>query len=292
MKSLGEQLRSSRESQGRSLDEISQTTRINRKFLEDLEHDIMPKLPPTYVHAFIKAFAQELGLDPAALLKTLAPPEPQQSGDDAAPEKPRAGGTLRMEPATPRPSKAFGDPQPSGRAEPDEPETRPTGKILVILLVLISLGFAASIFFIRRDRSGDKESAVTESKEKASVAPAVQANPPSAPPGSATASIPQPLPDSLSLEGVASESVWVRMVTDGVRTTEYTFPPSFRMRWKAKKNFLVSLGDGARINFTLNGKALGLPGKAKRPLKDYAISQVTLQRLQAADSKVPPDAGH
>ena len=76
MTSIGEQLRAAREAQGLSLDDIATSTRINRTFLEELERDVTPKLPPTYVHAFIKAFAREVGLDPEKLFASAVPPAP------------------------------------------------------------------------------------------------------------------------------------------------------------------------------------------------------------------------
>ena len=72
MKSVGEQLKAAREAKGLSLNDISQITRINRKYLEEIEQNITPQLPPTYVNAFLKAFAHEVNLDPKVLNESLS----------------------------------------------------------------------------------------------------------------------------------------------------------------------------------------------------------------------------
>ena len=131
MKSVGEQLRSAREAQERSIDDISQATRINKKFLDDLEHDIIPKLPPTYVQAFIRSFAQEVGLDPSLILRSLNPPEPPVA-------------------QTPGPAIAHA----ASKEQTDPEDERPKGQVkrLAVIMILLALAFAVSLFWLRHDR--------------------------------------------------------------------------------------------------------------------------------------------
>ena len=69
MSSLGEQLRLVRESKGISLDYVSDTLKISKRYLEALEEDSFNVLPaPIYVRGFLGNYAKFLGLDPQTIL--------------------------------------------------------------------------------------------------------------------------------------------------------------------------------------------------------------------------------
>lgn len=83
---IGESLRKAREQKCKTLAEIAQVTHISPEHLEAIEREDFTSLPPIYVRLHIRTFAEEVGLDPAALLadyERLCPPvEPVP---DAAP---------------------------------------------------------------------------------------------------------------------------------------------------------------------------------------------------------------
>src|SRR5207247_6088309 len=90
------------------------------------------------------------------------------------------------------------------------------------------------------------------------------------------APVPRPLAaasraDSLTLEAVAAESVWVHLVIDGKDTREYMLSPSHHLRWTAGSSFLISLGNADGISFTLNGQKLGSLGKGNSPVKNTLL---------------------
>ncbi len=86
MKEFGAALRMAREKAGLTLRELYDRTRINPKHLEALEAGNIPGLPQTYVRAFLRDYAREVGLDEEAVLarynelaeqaKGIAPPPP------------------------------------------------------------------------------------------------------------------------------------------------------------------------------------------------------------------------
>ncbi|MBI4810322.1 MAG: DUF4115 domain-containing protein [Ignavibacteriales bacterium] len=86
--------------------------------------------------------------------------------------------------------------------------------------------------------------------------------------------------DTLFLEGVTSESVWVRIIIDGISTNEYMFPPFYRKQWKAKHYFQISLGNGAAVSFTLNNQKLGTLSPVRRPLKNVQITWDTFKKFK------------
>jgi transcriptional regulator with XRE-family HTH domain len=64
----GDRLRSAREAQELSLDEVSVRTRVPKRLLEAIETGDHAMLPaPTYSAGFVKVYAQTVGLDPAEL---------------------------------------------------------------------------------------------------------------------------------------------------------------------------------------------------------------------------------
>ena len=69
---IGLKLRSARESQGLTVEEISSRTRINRVFLEKIESGDMEGLPSiAFVRGFVRNFMQALELDDPDLLADL-----------------------------------------------------------------------------------------------------------------------------------------------------------------------------------------------------------------------------
>ena len=72
MGDLGTKLRDERERRGIGIDEIEAETRIRAKFLLALEEERFDALPgPAYVRAFVRDYAEQLGLDPQELVAEL-----------------------------------------------------------------------------------------------------------------------------------------------------------------------------------------------------------------------------
>ncbi len=72
MGELGTKLRDERERRGIGIDEIEAETRIRAKFLLALEEERFDVLPgPAYVRAFVRDYAEQLGLDPQELVAEL-----------------------------------------------------------------------------------------------------------------------------------------------------------------------------------------------------------------------------
>ncbi len=65
--SPGKYLKAMRESQGLSLNEVANATRIREPVLVALEEDRYANLPSLYVKSFLGAYAQCLGLDPGEI---------------------------------------------------------------------------------------------------------------------------------------------------------------------------------------------------------------------------------
>ena len=72
MGEVGAKLRNERERRGIGIDQIEAETRIRAKFLLALEEERFDALPgPAYVRAFVRDYAEQLGLDPQELVAEL-----------------------------------------------------------------------------------------------------------------------------------------------------------------------------------------------------------------------------
>jgi cytoskeletal protein RodZ len=66
--SPGKYLKAKRESQGISLREVADATRIREAVLRAIEEDRYEDLPHLYIKSFLSAYAKYLGLDPADVM--------------------------------------------------------------------------------------------------------------------------------------------------------------------------------------------------------------------------------
>jgi Helix-turn-helix domain len=72
MGEVGARLRDERERRGIGIDEIEAETRIRAKFLLAIEEERFDTLPgPAYVRAFVRDYAEQLGLDPQSFVNDL-----------------------------------------------------------------------------------------------------------------------------------------------------------------------------------------------------------------------------
>lgn len=68
--SLGTELKEAREAQGLSLDTLQETTKIQKRYLQAIEEEKLHILPGKfYARAFIKEYANAVGLDPNVLME-------------------------------------------------------------------------------------------------------------------------------------------------------------------------------------------------------------------------------
>jgi len=87
LSSFGEELRKQRELRQITLQEIAESTKVNLRLLEALEHDDFDALPGgLFTRGFIRAYAGHLGLDPEAMVNAYL----YQIGHAGAEKHPRA----------------------------------------------------------------------------------------------------------------------------------------------------------------------------------------------------------
>ncbi|TSO26006.1 helix-turn-helix domain-containing protein [Lactobacillus sp. LL6] len=83
MADIGDKLRSAREAKGLSIQDIEKATKIQSRYLTAIENDEFDKLPGDfYVRAFIRQYAQVVGLDGKELLSEYHQDVPESKPDE------------------------------------------------------------------------------------------------------------------------------------------------------------------------------------------------------------------
>jgi cytoskeletal protein RodZ len=267
MNPVGDLLRRAREEQGRTLDDIATATRIHRRFLEQLEQGALSSLPQPYLRAFIRDYALEVNVDPAEALR-------QYESAIVTQEDPAPRGTSGIPPAQVGIRRSA-----AGRAPPESQGFKnKQGKVLLIFTVLLLLGLAVSLYWLHERRSAEPvheivfQDMVKEWEEKNAKPLAQNAQADSASHADAK--------DSLTLVGVAIDTVWIRYVVDNAAPHELLLRPKQEMHLKGKEKFLVSLGNAGGISFAFNGTSLGTLGKKGKPMGSVLINRETATHLR------------
>ncbi|KIL44953.1 helix-turn-helix domain-containing protein [Jeotgalibacillus soli] len=83
MTELGTRLKEAREEKGYTLEEVQALTKIQKRYLLGLEEGNYTMMPGSfYVRAFIKQYAEAVGLDPDELFETYSSDIPSNRGDE------------------------------------------------------------------------------------------------------------------------------------------------------------------------------------------------------------------
>jgi cytoskeletal protein RodZ len=140
---FGASLRVAREGRGLTLQDISEVTKISIGVLQALEQNDIARLPGSvYNRSFVRTYAREVGLDPAATVDAFLDAFPEQRPDEI--EKPRD--------------------EPGGR-ERVVSQRNIDRTVVSLALILVSV-FGFLLFFgLRESRDTDVERAVSPAEE-------------------------------------------------------------------------------------------------------------------------------
>jgi hypothetical protein len=229
---LGEVLRAERERQGVGLDQIEAATRIRAARLRAIEEDRLDALPAeAYARGFVRAYADQLGMDADAAVRLF---NDQWS--------------LRSDP----------DPEPAPPIRPPlaAAAARPLGVVSVVLALAL-LVVSVTVFLMR---GGDRSSPAAQSPPT-SHAPFSAANNP--PPKTTTPPSPAPAPARLTVTA-ATGACWLearRGSATGPLLVERTLAQGDAVRLHGQRIWL-RFGDPASVQLRLNGRPLELAATA------------------------------
>jgi cytoskeleton protein RodZ len=308
MPTFGENLRREREMRGVTLEEISESTKINVRILKALEADQFSELPGgIFTRNFIRAYTQYLGLDEEHALaeyKSAAGSPVDNDLSRLAPNKtlsastgPRSrflpwvvaaillGSGYAVYRYSQRSAEVRLAPQtvstPPSTAAPPADSTNPAG-------TTPSTGAASPANSAPAQASGSGSKPATGGagtaggQDAPAQQPASQPGSVASPAGTASAAAAPELGEGdLVLQVSASEDAWVAIAADGKTLWQHTLPANSSRTFRARDFFDVTTGNAQGTALTLNGQAqkvLGREGEFKR---------VHLTR-DSSQAKVPP----
>jgi len=231
--SVGERLKSARETRKVSLEEACRVTKIQRQTLEAIEEGrVQEMLDPAYARIFVKKYATYLGLDGATVVDeyeglerrlAIAEPPPQPLTFKPPVEKPPShrGGLGFLVPAG------------------------------VVGVALIGIGFLGYLVvdLVHNLKQERPSAAVTApAREKKAPAPELLV----------------PLSKPLRLTLQTSADVWIQVKVDGTIIFQNVLSKGARETWTAKNHLELWTGNAGAMQLFLNGKPLEGLGRGVR----------------------------
>lgn len=266
------ELKQAREAKGIPLAQISDITRIAEEHLQAIEKGTIDLLPAPYVRAFLREYAEVVG---------LSPDEVMQKYDSAnASAQHKGKGILEPAPApTPAPAPSGATPIGSPLSSASRVLTASNARIALTIVVVAALAVVG--WNLSRPRSEPPTEEIpfqtVLKQEEQRLAPA-QSPAPAVAPSTLRQRAGSP-GDSLVLRTVTTDSVWVVIQVDDQPPREYLFRSAgVRASWKAANRFLVTLGNAGASEFTLNNVPLGTLGKPGAVVRNVEISRQNLTR--------------
>jgi cytoskeleton protein RodZ len=250
---IGAELRTAREAKGLSLGTLAQRIRVQPRTLAAIEINDLASLPPRpFGRGFVKAYAEEVDLDPDQMVQSF----------------------FAQFPARPAP------PPTSIRRDSAEDVWRsasPWTGLATAALILI-LVVAAAILLGRRNQTVAETNAVGTSG--ASTPPATPASAPaaSAPaastPAASTPAAPAPPPAPAApvrLSFSVTRPCWVTAAVDGQRVIYRIVQPGEPQSLNAEKEIVIRYGDAGSVTWSINDRQ-GTPLGGNGAIRDLRIT--------------------
>ena len=264
--SFGEELRREREIRGISLKEISDATKISKRFLEAIEKNDHRTLPaPVFTRGFVREYARYLGLNSDDMVNRY---NFAAAGDD------------RIEKSThlDRLVQPQVQPLPKERERERKSIPPPYARIdrnIYILVVIVAALIAASYWALKHKREARAEEARVDTAATIAPKPAMTPVPVPLPE-------PPPVDDMLKLTVDVTHDSWVTLEADGKQVLDERLRTGDHRTFDAKESFrFVTVGNAGALALKLNDFILPPLGRARQVVKDRVFDRGTLQELQS-----------
>ena len=248
MKFIAEQLKAARERKNLSLDELAALTRINRRYLSALEEGVIDGIPIPNLRLMLRSYAKAVDLDEKAIVRELDTGEPEIVSP-----------TAEEYVASPADDVAKVMEETMGKDSLAERQKRSRRqdvlKITAMLVLLMGV-----IYFVTRFNVADREQKVSET------------------PFEEVAHENEPFVarrDSLRLETVALDSVWIMVKIDRAEVTKKILAKGEKATWSAKERFVITASDAGKFTVTLNNRFIGALGNEGTILRNTVIDKQT-----------------
>ncbi len=275
------ELKEARQKSEISLQQIAAKTRIDFKFLENIENGNFSFMPEIYIKAFIREYSKFVGLDEHVMLKKFEAARLGKQYDESGnveeeQKKPQQEeNKAKINPASPivRTYEAYSPPAADGGAKAKQNKKNMTiagiAAGTVIIMLVVYFGFIHSNSEIIVPEKSYDEVIQDNQPRFEQAAPKTQA--------AETAAITSG--DSLSLLIQTDDSSWIKMLLDGKTVVEYTLLPHSTKSVKALRDYQMIVGNASAIKFELNNKPLSFTG-TKHEVKYVSIDSTGLKYMQ------------
>ena len=256
--SFGEELRREREIRGISLKEISDATKISKRFLEAIERNDHKTLPaPVFTRGFVREYARYLGLNAEEIVNRY---NFGAAGDDRIEKSIHLERLVTLPP--PREMPRQGIPPPYARID------RNVYITLIIVVALVAVSWWAVRF--KRQRDAQSESAVAQIPIAAPPVTATVAPPPA----------PPPKDDTLRLVVETTADSYIHLEVDGKTVYADVMKEGGRQSFEAKEQFRFrTIGNAGGLTVYLNDNRLPPLGDNGEVVKNRIYDREFLQKL-------------
>jgi transcriptional regulator with XRE-family HTH domain len=262
MDSVFQDLKQAREARHLSINDVSDATLINARFLEAIERGNITILPQTYVRAFIREYASFVGLDPVDIMRRY-----DMAGTEPA-ATPVEHGPSVVEPVH----------SPEEKGGTEKPVPSPPASLAPIIAkfalpgtLILTLGIIVWNLTRSTTPPATQELPFESALQDAAMNSAAKTSPAGHMQSTATT-------DSLTLRATVSDSAWVQIVIDDLQPQQYLFRPNRKITWRARERFRLSTGNAGALDLTLNEKHLGTPGKLGTVARNIEFTRQTLRQ--------------
>lgn len=283
---FSEELKEARIKNELTLQQIAARTRIDLKFLENLETGNFAFLPELYIKAFIREYAKLVGLDEKIILKKFDAAKRGKAYDELGnaeddikklkQEKEETKPLVNTPSYTPAPTYEAYD---SSNQQPESSSDLAKKKKLLIGIAVGLVAVLTIIYFAFI--KGSSDIVVSEKPYEQVQKDNEQRFTTDTQKPAATDSVYTVKSDSLSLELESNDASWVKILVDGTKTEEFTLFPNSHKEVKALKNYRMTIGNAGAIQLKLNNKPLNFFGN-KREVKYVSIDSTGLQYLTSS----------
>ncbi|MEO8399596.1 MAG: RodZ domain-containing protein [Ignavibacteriaceae bacterium] len=276
---FAEELKEAREKSGLTINQVAAKSRIDIKFLEAIEKGDFSFLPELYVKAFVKDYANIIGLDPVITVKRFEAAkhgkllELNKKAVEKEPEKDeeKIQAVQNAEPkkqemkSASLPSSFDSVAEDASLKKIDETSKGNLKIGLAVAAVIILASLAYLIFFNRSSDIIVEEKPLEEfiQSNKQRYVEENKSSKPDKMSDSTSKAVNEAgaIADSLILTIKASDTSWVKIILDDSLEEEFILFPNSKKLLKAAKNYKITFGKSKAIQLELNERNLSFAPK-------------------------------
>ncbi|MBQ1868526.1 helix-turn-helix domain-containing protein [Selenomonas sp.] len=249
---LGDLLRSERERQGLSINDIEKGTSIRALYIESIEAGDYSQLPgEVYTKGFIRNYANFLKMDADAMVKRYMEenhPEKVAAQEEAEAAAAQKAAQEPVKTAAKAQSFSTGD----DFRERVEKSHKNQNMLLIVAVVLIVA--VAGFFLLGSDsKPAAKSPAPAQTSSQQAKAPAAEQPEKKAEAPKKT--------EGVEVVAKFNDACWTQVKADGKTIYEGTLQKGKTETWKAKEKLVVTAGNAGAVELKINGKDSGKMGE-------------------------------